>query len=114
MQRKTLTIVNFGARFQSLVEKSGLSQKDLAAALGVSEGSIVNYKGGRIPKAEELLAISAYFGLSMEQLLTGQADPTPRSPEASVLKQARAEAEKLLRQLDEVEETTKRLRLFLG
>lgn len=71
MQRKKLTIVNFSERFRDLVENSGSSQKDLASALGISEGSIVNYKRERIPKAEELLAIAAHFGVTIEWLLTG-------------------------------------------
>ena len=71
MQERKLTIVNFSTRFSELVENCGLSQKELAAKLGISEGSIVNYKRDRIPKAEELLAICSYFEKTMEWLLTG-------------------------------------------
>lgn len=72
MQSQKLTIVNFAERFRNLVEASGLSQKELATRLGVSEGAIVNYKGGRVPKAEELLSIAAFFDVKMEWLLCGE------------------------------------------
>lgn len=117
MQRKKLTIVNFPNRFRDLVENSGYSQKDLAMVLGISEGSIVNYKRDRIPKAEELLAISDHFGVSIQWLLTGQGDnppPAARSQEPAGLKQAKAAAERLAQQLGEAEETARALRGFLG
>ncbi len=95
MQRKKLTVLNFHSRFQDLVETSGLSQKDLAFALGLSEGSIVNYKRDRIPKAEELLSIAAHFGVSIEWLLTGQ-NPAPSQGSQSVWKLKAEHAEQKL------------------
>ena len=76
MQEKKYTNVNFSMRFCELLEKCGLTQKELAAKLGMSEGAIVNYKKDRVPKAEELRALAAYFEVSMEWLLTGF-DPAP-------------------------------------
>jgi transcriptional regulator with XRE-family HTH domain len=72
MQQKKLTIVNFASRFETLINRSGHSQKEIAVRLGISEGSIVNYKRDRIPKAEELLTIATYFAVTMEWLLTGE------------------------------------------
>lgn len=72
MQGRKLTILNFGERFRDLVSNSGMTQKELSESLGLSEGALVNYKRGRIPKAEELLSISAFFGVSLKWLLTGQ------------------------------------------
>lgn len=71
MQAKKLTIVNFNSRFTDLVDSSQMTQRNLAVALGISEGSIVNYKRDRIPKADELLRVSQYFAVSIEWLLTG-------------------------------------------
>ena len=76
MQQEKLTIVNFGTRFKELVDQDELSQKEIAAKLGISEGSIVNYKRDRIPKAEELLAIASLYGVTMEWLLTGRGSRT--------------------------------------
>lgn len=74
MQEKKHTFVNFSGRFRDLCENSGMTQKELAQALGLSEGSIVNYKNSRTPKADELLAIARFFGVSIEWLLTGEND----------------------------------------
>ncbi len=51
-----------------------MTQKELAQSLGVSEGAMVNYKRGRIPKAEELVRISSFFGVSVDWLLLGKDD----------------------------------------
>ena len=77
MQGKSFTIVNFHARFRDLLDSSGQNQKEIAAALTLSEGAIVNYKRDRLPKAEELLRISKYFGVSLDWLLTGATESTP-------------------------------------
>ncbi len=85
MQQQKLTIVNFASRFETLISRSGFSQKEIAARLGISEGSIVNYKRDRIPKAEELLTIATYFGVTMEWLLTGDEDHTSVVQEAEAI-----------------------------
>lgn len=66
-----LTKMDFSDRFRTLVDGCGLNQAALASQLGISDSSLSNYKQGRTPKAEELLRISEYFGVSMEWLLTG-------------------------------------------
>lgn len=74
MQDKSYTNVSFSVRFSDLCTNSDLPQNALAEILGLSVGAIINYKKGRIPKAEELHRIASYFGVSMEWLLTGQDD----------------------------------------
>ncbi|MCU0797311.1 MAG: helix-turn-helix domain-containing protein [Akkermansiaceae bacterium] len=61
--------MSFPERFRELVASSGLTQKELANALGLSEGAIVNYKRDRVPKADELVAIANHFGITVDWLL---------------------------------------------
>lgn len=118
MQEKKLTIVNFSERFRHLIDGCGLSQKDLASALGLSEGSIVNYKKGRIPKAEELLTITSHFGVSLEWLLSGQNSedyqaPGGRKPLYNSSMSVRSKALKaadLEREADELRNLARRLK----
>jgi DNA-binding XRE family transcriptional regulator len=76
------TFVNFSEKFRDLCETCGKNQKELAIFLGLSEGSIVNYRNGRTPKSDELLAIARYFGVSMEWLLAGENDVTDKGDSA--------------------------------
>ena len=48
-----------------------MSQRKLATAIQLSPGAVSNYlSGGRtLPRAEELLALARYFGVSVEWLL---------------------------------------------
>lgn len=80
MQEQKCTTVSFSERFFDLTKNSGLNQKELSQRLELSEGAVINYKRGRIPKAEELLKIAKYFGTTIEWLLTGeQSESTPIS-----------------------------------
>lgn len=40
----------------------------------VSEGALINYRRGQVPKSMELFRIASYFGVSMEYLLAGKGD----------------------------------------
>lgn len=71
MQEKKLRKLSFRERFVELVESSGRTQKELAQVFGVSEGALINWKRGQLPKSEELHRIGEFFGVSMEWLLTG-------------------------------------------
>jgi transcriptional regulator with XRE-family HTH domain len=77
-QQDKFTNLNFSTRFRELMDTSGKTQKELAAALGLSEGALINYKRDSTPKSHELLAIAQYFGVSMEWLLTGNQMDTER------------------------------------
>lgn len=71
MQTEKLTIVNCCARIRDLCENSGRSQKELATALGISEGALINYKRDRIPKTEELHKLASHFGTTMDYIYAG-------------------------------------------
>ncbi len=59
--------MKFSENLYNLRTKEGLSQKDLAFALGVSQASI-NYweKGQRIPSIDMIAKISNYFHVSAD------------------------------------------------
>jgi transcriptional regulator with XRE-family HTH domain len=71
-QAEKLNFLNFSSRLTKLMASSGKTQKELAAILGVSEGTMINWKRGQLPKGEELWGLSRCFGVSMEWLLTGE------------------------------------------
>lgn len=108
---------NFLLRLNSLMERDRLTKAQLARSLGVSNAHVANWLAGQMPRAEHLLTVARHFGVTMEWLLTGEGSTLqapPRSLDPPGLKQAKAAAEKLARQLGEAEETTRSLRVFLG
>lgn len=57
-------------KLYTLRKKSGLSQEQLAEALNVSRQAISKWEGGSaMPEIDKLLALSNYFGVSLDYLL---------------------------------------------
>ena len=57
-------------KLYTLRKKSGLSQEQLAEALNVSRHAISKWEGGSaMPESDKLLALSNYFGVSLDYLL---------------------------------------------
>ena len=57
-------------KLYALRKKSGLSQEQLAEALNVSRQAISKWEGGSAtPESDKLLALSNYFGVSLDYLL---------------------------------------------
>ena len=57
-------------KLYTLRKKSGLSQEQLAEALNVSRQAISKWAGGSaMPVSDKLLALSNYFGVSLDYLL---------------------------------------------
>lgn len=55
---------------KQLREENGLVQKELAAVLHVSNGTISNYESGiHSPNLDTLCAIADYYGVSVDYLL---------------------------------------------
>ena len=108
--------MNFlNAKFRSLIDakvKAGRTQKELAAAMQLSEGSIVNYKRTQQPKSAELFRIARYFGVSMESFfdhghVLAANDETSAAPRPSRipperLEHAKQQAKELVALLDEL------------
>ena len=67
-------------KLYTLRKKSGLSQEQLAEALNVSRQAISKWEGGSaMPESDKLLALSNYFGISLDYLLK---DGAPDAAEA--------------------------------
>ena len=61
-------------KLYTLRKKSGLSQEQLAEALNVSRQAISKWEGGSaMPESDKLLALSNYFGVSLDYLLKDSA-----------------------------------------
>lgn len=68
---------SIGSRIGNSIKESGLSQKDFADKIGVTEQAIGNYiHDRRFPKAEILLRMKQAFGVSVDWLLTGSDEKT--------------------------------------
>lgn len=59
-----------GRRISSLLESSGMSQKELAEHIGATPAAVCRYVSGkRVPRAETLAKTAAALGVSSESLL---------------------------------------------
>ncbi|MBP7349650.1 MAG: helix-turn-helix transcriptional regulator [Butyrivibrio sp.] len=58
--------------------KLGITQKQLADGIGISERSIINIESGRTPSLPTAIRLAAYFQLSVEQLFQLQVDDIDR------------------------------------
>lgn len=62
----------FGNYLCALREEQGLSQRELAEKLGVSDKAVSKWENGRSkPQNKTLLVLSKLFGISTDELLTG-------------------------------------------
>lgn len=64
-------------RITNALNRTGISQRQLADATGMTEVSISRYvKGKRIPSAEILGRIADVLGVTTDYLITGKTEPT--------------------------------------
>lgn len=60
-------------KLQELRKEKGLTQEELAEALFVSRTAISKWESGRgVPNIESLKAISKFFSVSIDELLSGE------------------------------------------
>lgn len=75
-----------GTRIAALRRNVGLSQAQLASRLGISASAMGMYEQGRRePSADTLLALSRELQVSVDYLLTGQAQTPAESETLSAL-----------------------------
>lgn len=68
----------FSEKLYELRKQRGLSQEELAEALDVSRQAISKWESGRaLPEAGKLLTVSAFFGVSLDELMK-EVPQTPR------------------------------------
>ena len=113
MQEKKTRSLFFRARLDTLLSERGISQRELAAATGLTPQSVSNYVRGTrsLPAAEELYALAKYFGVTMESFLgttdeqTGEDQKKPKPPPKrlhAAAKQLERMAAELKAQADEL------------
>ncbi len=71
--------MSIGARFLEIRKAKGLKQTDVAEAIGISHGALVNYEKGREPPASAIIAFSEAYEVSPLWLLTGEGRPDAES-----------------------------------
>lgn len=75
-------------RLYTLRKKRGISQEQLAEALGVSRQSVSKWESGAsTPESDRLIAISEYFDVSLDALLRGTGDDTPTEAKQTMAEQ---------------------------
>ena len=67
-----------GQFIAQLRKERGLTQQELAAELKVTDKAVSRWETGRgLPDADSLLALSRFFGVTINELLTGRRNPEP-------------------------------------
>lgn len=71
--------MEFQERLVAIRKSNSLTQKQLAAALGLSEVGIQNYESGRRkPAFDVLIALADFFDVSLDYLVGRSDDPQRR------------------------------------
>ncbi|UOF90845.1 helix-turn-helix domain-containing protein [Fodinisporobacter ferrooxydans] len=69
----------FGARLRELRRNTGVSQKELANHIGVTERALRFYEtGDREPTIDQLIALAQYFQVSLDYLVGRSDEPERR------------------------------------
>lgn len=69
--------MTFQARLYRFRKERGISQEDLAEIVGVSRQAVQKWESGASrPDMDNLMALSRYFGITLDYLVTGQESPT--------------------------------------
>ena len=65
--------MEFNEKLQNLRKQKGLTQEELAEVLFVSRAAVSKWESGRgYPNLESLKAIAKYFGITVDELLSGE------------------------------------------
>lgn len=77
--------MELGEHIYQLRSARGMSQSDLADALEVSRQSISKWEtGGSVPELDKLMKISELFGITLDELVTGEKPEVPAEQTAPV------------------------------
>ncbi len=93
MQGRKSTNVHFKAVLNRLMTIRKIDNVMLSKAIQVTPTAVGNYRAGRVPRSEELFRLAIFFGVTMEELLTGTAG---KKKEDSPWKNRALSAEKTL------------------
>ena len=66
-------MMTFGEKLQQLRKQNNITQEELAAALFVSRTAVSKWESGRgYPNIESLKALSKFYSVSIDDLLSGE------------------------------------------
>lgn len=72
-QRRRNDFMTFAERLKNIRKQAGFSQEQLAEKLGVSRQAVTKWETeAGIPDIENIMAISALFGISIDEMLSGE------------------------------------------
>ena len=81
--------MSLSEKLYALRKSKGLSQEELAEALGVSRQAISKWENGSaIPESDKLIAIATYFAVSLDELI-GREECIGQSAPAAISKSQR-------------------------
>ena len=84
----------FSDQLRVLMKVSGINQKDLANAIGVSQGSVSGWMNGAKPNSSALGKLTDYFGCTTDYLLCGDETHKRRTESEARIKEAAAYADR--------------------
>ena len=61
----------FWENFKALCDDLHESPNNIASKLGISSGTVTNWKNGAEPRVSQLIKISSYFNVSLDFLILG-------------------------------------------
>ena len=77
--------MNIADRIQHLRKARGLSQEELADQIGVSRQAISKWESAQsFPEIDKIIALSAFFEVTTDYILTGAEQEKPTPPKATV------------------------------
>ncbi len=71
----------FYEQLLKLCENAGIKPSTLITNLGMSKGSIANWKAGKLPTGDALVRFSEHFDVSLDYLVFGKEKSAPFSSE---------------------------------
>lgn len=76
-------MLRFGEKLRTLRQQRGMTQRDLAEALGYTSQGYINEleMGRKVPMAELILKVADLFQVATDQLMRDNIDLDPRSEE---------------------------------
>lgn len=76
----------FYDRLLELCESSGIRPTTLLSNMGMSKGSLANWKEGKLPTGEVLVRFSEHFGVSIDYLALGKESSSISKEDQDLLK----------------------------
>lgn len=68
----------FYEQFLRLCEENNIKPTTLLVQLGMSKGSLSNWRAGKLPSGDILVRFSEHFGVSLDYLVFGKEKEQPR------------------------------------